>query len=257
MKASIMAITPATARVWLESNTRNRNPSMRLVKKYATDMRDGNWSTTHQGIAFFENGELADGQHRLLAIIDSNCTVDMMVTTDIPAEVCKDIDMNRPRSAHDAIKITGEHNWIGNLEVAIARYLFSGNTLTTNQITDVCIHYKDSIQFTRLHMPIKKRGLNGAFVLAAITAAHATGLDEAKLARFCEVLTNGMAEDHEVAAIRLRDLLLSGISSVQGWAYKREIFLKTQRAIAAFMRDERVARLQTPQAALYPVEYTL
>ena len=39
--------------------------------------------TTHQGIAFDENGVLQDGQHRLCAIVSANKPVDMMVTSGL------------------------------------------------------------------------------------------------------------------------------------------------------------------------------
>ncbi len=43
-------------------------------------MREGHWDTTHQGIAIASDGTLVDGQHRLLAIVESGVTVRMNVT---------------------------------------------------------------------------------------------------------------------------------------------------------------------------------
>lgn len=55
---------------------------------------------THQGIAFDENGELVDGQHRLNAIVEANIPVQMNVTYNVhraPGEVFT-IDMGRKRT---------------------------------------------------------------------------------------------------------------------------------------------------------------
>jgi hypothetical protein len=44
-------------------------------------MANSRWLLTHQGICLAADGTLLDGQHRLLAIIQSNCSIEMMVTT--------------------------------------------------------------------------------------------------------------------------------------------------------------------------------
>lgn len=61
-------------------NDNNRNINYAKVKKMAKDMKEGHWDTTHQGIAIASDGTLVDGQHRLLAIVESGVTVRMNVT---------------------------------------------------------------------------------------------------------------------------------------------------------------------------------
>lgn len=73
-------ISPEQAAKWLERNDNNRNVNVAKVKKMAKDMREGHWDTTHQGIAIASDGTLVDGQHRLLAIVESGVTVRMNVT---------------------------------------------------------------------------------------------------------------------------------------------------------------------------------
>lgn len=70
-------VTPALAKQWLEKNTNNRNVNFAKVKKMAKDMREGHWDTTHQGIAIATDGTLVDGQHRLMAVVESGVTVRM------------------------------------------------------------------------------------------------------------------------------------------------------------------------------------
>lgn len=72
-------VTPALAKQWLEKNTNNRNVNFAKVKKMAKDMREGHWDTTHQGIAIATDGTLVDGQHRLMAVVESGVTVRMNV----------------------------------------------------------------------------------------------------------------------------------------------------------------------------------
>ena len=88
MKTQIKNITPQMAAGMLEKhlNPENqRRQSQSVVESYARAMRAGQWLLTHQGIAIDTNGELVDGQHRLSAIVASGATVEMLVTTEIPA----------------------------------------------------------------------------------------------------------------------------------------------------------------------------
>ena len=83
---SIETITPCLAKEWLQKNLYNRKIRPRKVRQYAADMRAGKWRTTHQGIAFDKEGNLMDGQHRLLAICETNIPQTMMVTRGLDRE---------------------------------------------------------------------------------------------------------------------------------------------------------------------------
>jgi hypothetical protein len=79
MKTEIIKITPELASVILSKNV-NRKVRPHQVNALKESMLGGLWRLTHQGIAFDVNGNLVDGQHRLLAIVASKMTFDMMVT---------------------------------------------------------------------------------------------------------------------------------------------------------------------------------
>lgn len=99
IRTETILITPDMARHWLGSNTRsNRRPSAKTVDAYAREMAAGRWLVTHQGIAFNQAGELVDGQHRLLAIIEADVNILMMVTTGLAVEYNSPIDQGYNRS---------------------------------------------------------------------------------------------------------------------------------------------------------------
>lgn len=88
MKIEVKTITPEFAKDVLENrNPRNREISDRLVNRFAREMRKGRWLTTHQGIAFDENDDLVDGQHRLQAVCVAGIPVKMLVATELPVGV--------------------------------------------------------------------------------------------------------------------------------------------------------------------------
>jgi hypothetical protein len=110
MKTSIVRITPKMAREWLQTNRNNRHVNANKVSLYAADMMAGRWRLTHQGIAFDENGNLIDGQHRLLAIIKADCEVTMSVSTGVPNDSKWMFDIGNNRRGSHAIEMNGFKN---------------------------------------------------------------------------------------------------------------------------------------------------
>ena len=102
-----MSITPAMAVVFLRGMGLNRSIRRRSVLALAADMREGRWIPTHQGIAFDKSGKLIDGQHRMLAVIESGVTVRMLVTQGLDEEAMSAIDIGRARDCRDVAVIVG------------------------------------------------------------------------------------------------------------------------------------------------------
>jgi len=53
-------------------NVGNRKPLLGIVKKYSSDMRDGNYCLTGESISIDVDGTLFNGQHRLAAVVKTN-----------------------------------------------------------------------------------------------------------------------------------------------------------------------------------------
>ncbi len=129
IKTALNTLTPAWAKSVLETrNPRNRLISQATVASYAADMQAGHWLISHQGIAFAENGDLLDGQHRLAAIIMAGVPVKMMVTTGLPAAFKNGlslatmdvIDRHRIRGVGQQLALS--HGWgNGNRVAAVVR----------------------------------------------------------------------------------------------------------------------------------------
>ena len=84
MRIRFEKITPAIAKKYLACNVKNRPVRQNHLKALINEMRQGIYLETHQGIAFNTNGELIDGQHRLMAVIESGATVTMPVARGLP-----------------------------------------------------------------------------------------------------------------------------------------------------------------------------
>ena len=78
-------ITPKKAAEYLTHNDHNprKNTNRNQIEAYARDMAAGKWFANGEPIVFDANGDLKDGQHRLMAIVKANVPVYMFVIRGI------------------------------------------------------------------------------------------------------------------------------------------------------------------------------
>src|SRR5262245_45974421 len=100
MHSRVERITPEIAAQYLKRNhPRNRPGGRKRLEEFKQILRDGRWETTHQGIAFDEEGYLIDGQKRLMAVIETGVTIEVMVTRGVTAKGTGAIDTPQYRNA--------------------------------------------------------------------------------------------------------------------------------------------------------------
>lgn len=142
-------ISPEQAAKWLERNDNNRNVNVAKVKKMAKDMREGHWDTTHQGIAIASDGTLVDGQHRLLAIVESGVTVRMNVTFN--AAKSQHIDSGNIRSMANRVQMSEyDMSWTNNTILSAANLIgrvFAGSNLSHEEaLSEWLMKYRTQIE---------------------------------------------------------------------------------------------------------------
>lgn len=220
MEMRKLKVTPAIAKGWLDTvNLSNRNFSHNLVKKYARDMQSGNWRNTHQNaIAFYEDGTLADGQHRLMAVVESGVrSLEMFVAFGLSREDGSMIDQGRPRSVADALTIGGmlsSNTYVG-YSVAIAKLIRAAearvnkSNMSISEVAKSVEALRDGINFSCSELSsVQGAGLKNATTRAAVTTGY-YHLPTYVMQRFSRVLVSGMPEGAEdETIIRLRNWLL-------------------------------------------------
>jgi hypothetical protein len=183
----IETITPALAKVYLETNTHNRKTREVRVQQYASAMRSGHWGLSHQGIAIDQDGVLKDGQHRLLAVIMAGKSVPMMVTKGLPptfkvngnvVDIMDVFDNGAGRTVADQLHLSHGFNNQNAMAAACATIaqICSGSgmreKLTTPQALRVLEFYGVALeQYHRLLTAFKPGRL--ASVIAGLSFAHA------------------------------------------------------------------------------------
>lgn len=103
-------VTPDMAKLWLKNNEGNRNLSDSAVERYVSDMKRGTWKPNTDSIGITKSGQLIQGQHRLTAVVESECTVLMLVTYGYGDDVFSVLDRGRGRSFADQLRSAGEVN---------------------------------------------------------------------------------------------------------------------------------------------------
>lgn len=120
-KPEVVRVTPEMAADWLENRNleSNRRLSEQIALKYASEITDGRWMVTHQGIAFDREGFLIDGQHRLRAIVLADQAVELFVVPNCDAKTFAVLDSGFKRTAAHLV-----HAPHAQVIASAARYLY-------------------------------------------------------------------------------------------------------------------------------------
>lgn len=121
----IETITPEYAeRVLADNNIGNRPYRRSKVLELVHIIRSGQWiPTSNDAICFAPDGTLINGQHRLMAIVASLCTVQSLVGRNIPHEAYRGMDRGTQRSYADTVYAMGIENH--NDVAAAARFVIN------------------------------------------------------------------------------------------------------------------------------------
>lgn len=114
-----LIITPEQAKTWLETkNTSNRKLRIHHAEYLASAIKNGDFKTTHQGIAFSKSGLLLDGQHRLAAIVIADKAVEMVVHFDLDDDAFICIDQGLKRSIAEVTNIEKKQSEVARAALA-------------------------------------------------------------------------------------------------------------------------------------------
>lgn len=250
METKVVTITPEMAKSMLEHNMKNNRPVLKsTVHAYARQMRNGHWNLTHQGIAFDENGELVDGQHRLHAIIEANIPVNMNVTYNVhrvPGEVFT-IDMGRKRTYANVATMSGiedpVYRYMGIFVSAYIRYKVpGGRKADPAEIVDYISRHYDDVKKLYLYTggAYRGRGVRDgssripAIVGAAMLAAIYRGESDDALYKFS--LVYRMNEVNECSNYNPR-FVLNLRDYVKSFKNTSEVYDRCESTIWAFSHN--------------------
>lgn len=104
----MVAVTPLMAEDMMTRNIQNRQLKHETVFGYSKEMEEGTWRWTNEcTLGFHKNGTLIDGQHRLMAIIKSGTTQEMVVFPCLEDEAKAVLNTGRTRTTGDTLSLIG------------------------------------------------------------------------------------------------------------------------------------------------------
>ena len=99
-------VTPYLASKLLEKNVDNRSIKQPIVNSYADEMKNGNWrEDTFEFIKISSEGFLLDGQHRLLAVVQSQKYINFQIAYGLQKDIFPVLDTGAIRSSKDVFSI--------------------------------------------------------------------------------------------------------------------------------------------------------
>ncbi|MFW5871503.1 MAG: hypothetical protein ACOCUT_00200 [bacterium] len=244
----VLKITPDFARYLISGNEKNRPISNSNTRKYATDICKDNWHETNIGIGIYYDGVIADGQHRLQAVIDTGKSITSLVVFNLSLEAGIAIDDGKKRSTKDRAHLLYKYPpTTFALQVAnytLGEHGLQGKISSTQEINFINKHLEtlEEISAIRNKYP-KTKGVSVSYIAAAVfTALNAD--DSVRIGKnvaydFLEVLFGKIPEKDkcEEVPFRLREWLITNTTSEKGNS-RRMAYLLTQRALNYFVNGK-------------------
>jgi len=244
-------VTPEWAKnIMQDRNQSNRRIEKRRVIKYARDMILKNWQLNNDDICFFKNGSLANGQHRLAAIIASKETVRMSFKFGLDKSSTSTIDEGRSRSNLDVINIMGLDS--SKYSIAATNFILEDahliQRLPRHEVIAFNQRHKDAcnLAITINRKPFYKSPVHAAFVRAYYN------ISRENLERIIKIINTGEYDSSvpgELSIIRLRQFIIRGIDN--SGPGRKDLYYKTQTAILHCFEGRDIDKLQSRSKNIY------
>lgn len=255
---TVVKITPSLAEYWLERNTNNRTKKLRTAERYTKDILTDRWRTTHEALAFSQNGLLADGQHRLYAVVEAGKPIKALVVLGLNDDDAVFIDEGISRSAIDAAQIKGvdcQRVELGTVKAAYNGYDRLARPISNPESLDLYKHYKEGLDFVEENLPYVKGITSSAIVRGVVVRAFyffkndPDSLSRIKL--FCQILADGQygGRQRDKMAAQLRDRLMKE----KFFGRQKELYSLVEKALSLFIEGKCLARIKPANNEMFPL----
>ena len=251
-------VDPLKAQEFLGTNfQKNRAIKERLLRRLCDAISGGYFFPTHQAIAFDQDGNLVDGQHRLTAIVRMSYSTWLLVARGMPREHIEAVDRGSLRKDYDQINMVSDDK-VCHIHVSIAKVMHIGILgrsrspieFTASPLRNFIARHREAIDFVSAY---NCRGVTAP--LLGILAKAYYHMDHDELRHFLTVLRDGITSSpRDQPIIKLRDFA-SDIRNTAGGASSREtLSRKTMAALLAFREHRPLKNLVEVAKDPFPIE---
>lgn len=107
IKTEVVTVTPERAQQLLEQNKNNRRVSAKNLEKVEAIMSRGEWRLNGEAIKISTNGRILDGQHRLMASVNTGTTFQTLIVYGLTDETQETMDSGKSRTLADILSLRG------------------------------------------------------------------------------------------------------------------------------------------------------
>ena len=263
MKMEMVLVSPEVAQKLLENNKTNRRISNQIVQTYLRDMESGRWMTSSTPISIGNDGQLKDGQHRLMAIVLSGLTIPMWVCYNVPNDAL--FDVGKTRTIQDVLRIGRkvDEKFATAKFTRIVRYIIKNTLLSSCQqqsnvsageVEAFILKNKEDLAKLTEVIGGECRKFSRLGVQVAIWGAIRSGYNTSELHKFNEILKTGFQEseiDNPIIALRNYMICNDGRSfrSETG-----EMVRRTQYAIKEYFEGTKKKKSVDLGDLLFPID---
>jgi len=257
--AYIVHVSPELAKEWLkDANNFNRQIKQEVIDLYVHQIKSGLWRRTHQGVAFTEDKNLLDGQHRLMAIVAANVTVPMLIFMDEAKENYEYIDCGRNRSNLDTMRMSERNNrlklaHIHTLKAMLAgRYCKARGKYSNAELNDLFSQYAAAVNFAVEQLgSYQNKQINDPTVRGVIARA-CYYLNKDQLIDFCNLL-KGQCQEHPAAKMvnAFRNSLMTWEDRNE--STRRDIYKRCECILKAIQDNEVLVGFPVATGELFPI----
>jgi len=227
----MVRINAEIAAEMLKGNIDNRAEAKNHVRFLAIQMLEGRWKFTGDPIKISKTGRVLDGQHRLMAIIQSQTEHDFLICYGLENEIFDVLDTGKNRSASDVLSIKGFERYtsVAALTKMIIRYnrgsysgLLQGTGGKSTSSANATVTNQDILEYAELNdlTPYIRFGhvLNDKCkILTGTVYAFFfflfTNIDEQAANVFFEKLVSGVNLTEKDPVLYLRNKLFEDLSA--------------------------------------------
>lgn len=259
--AGVEVITPARAQTLLDGMGKNRRVNPSTVKRYMNQLTEGKWKLNGESIVIDWFGRLIEGQHRCIAVVETDIALTSLVVYGIDPSTFPTINGGRPRSSGDLCGIEMSEEFI-----AVVGRTAQDKVSGTIKVIDVIEN-----QYTTFGGRLDKAGIHAAYLkigqdveasvlktlkVDVLHSTQAAGLhycfskiDPVAADKFIEELATGAIADPTDPVLNFRNRMVRAKTKV-GKAHKVAAIDKVAMAVRAW----NARRAETPITLLQGVK---
>lgn len=255
----LMEVGPELAAEMLKANTGNRRISVQTVDAYVRAMLNGEWKFAGDPIRLNKDGEVLDGGHRLTAIVKSGTTQRLTVISGIPTAYRKVMDQGRGRNVRDNLVIEGivhpgDKASVANLLIRWEMGLITSKLkLQNQQVTDFVLANNDKLHLAVQQARTVRKEIGLSMGAGGAAYYKANQFDAFKANEFYTRLVTGtnLPAGSPIKALEKTIVRnkIGPVASRRRLNTLEELFYVV-RAWNAYIKDERIAKMQLPQGSI-------